>query len=679
MKYDHWAVAPAQGQAIPGVPELVGRVLAARGVRDEAEAREFLRCDPGLFEDPMGMKDMDRAVARLRRALENKETIAIYGDYDVDGVTATCLLYDFFRRQGANVLWYIPRRLEDGYGLNPGGLDGLKERGAELVVTVDCGITAVDEVEYAKKLGMEVIVTDHHACKEVLPAAVAVVDPHRPDCPYPFKGLAGVGVALKLAMALGADWKDYVDLAALGTVADVMPLTGENRAIVHWGLEAINASPRPGVRALLDAAGAEDRVTAVTLGYTLAPRLNAAGRLGVTEVSVELLLSPTYGEAEAPAEELCGLNRRRQALEGDIFEQCATLVERQMSQDAAIVLAGEGWHQGVVGIVASRLAERFRRPAFMIAIDVIRGVRMGKGSCRSYGGVCLFDALESCADLLEGYGGHAMAAGFTVLEENVPALRQRLCAWVAEHREEGLGSQLRVDVELPDAQPLTVEAVESLELLEPFGAGNPKPVFALPRTGLIAMDEVGVDGKHLRLRLQSREDRLSAIFFSYPKTAWGYHPGDRVDVAFSPQINEYHGKRSVQLVLQDVRDVADALRERQLYDRYRQGETLTPGEARALIPTRSEFEALWRYLRAEAPLRLESAFHLTRCLTQATELRESPGRAMIGLEVFAERGLLTVETAAGDCFHIALRPKGPKVDLEESPILTELRAWAEEG
>lgn len=679
MKYDNWAVVPNRGRPLDGVGELVGRVLAARGIVGEEAAREFLRCDPGLFQDPMKMKDMDKAAARLERAIADGETIAVYGDYDVDGVTATCLLYDFFRRRGAKALWHIPRRLEDGYGLNRSGLDALKEQGAQVVVTVDCGITAVDEVEYAKSLGLDVIVTDHHACKEVLPGALAVIDPHRPDCTYPFKGLAGVGVALKLAMALGADWKTYVDLAALGTVADVMPLTGENRAIVRQGLAAINTAPRPGIRALLDAAGAEERATAVTLGYTLAPRLNAAGRLGVTEISVALLLSPTYLEAQSLAEELCELNHQRQALEGEIFRVCAARAEEEAAEDAAIVLAGEGWHQGVVGIVASRLAERLHRPTFMIAVDTVHGVRMGKGSCRSYGGVCLFDALESCADLLEGFGGHAMAAGFTVREENIPALRRRLCQWVAAHRTEGAESVLTVDVELPDTRLLNVEEVEGLDILEPFGAGNPKPVFLLPRASVIAMDEVGAEGKHMRLRLRSRDDRLAAIFFSYPKEEWAYRLGDRVDVAFTPQINSYHGKKSVQLVLQDVRDVAELLCERQLYRKFREGEALTPREARALIPTRSEFEALWRYLRAEAPLWMESAAHLSYRLAQTMELQESLGRTMVGLEVFAERGLLTVETAAKDCFNVTLRPKGPKVELEESPILAALNQRAAEG
>ena len=679
MKYDHWAVAPRVGPAIPGVPELVGRVLAARGISDGETARAFLRCDPGLFEDPMGLKDMDKAVARLKRALENRETIAVYGDYDVDGVTATCLLYDYFYRAGAETLWYIPRRLEEGYGLNKSGLDALKAQGADVVVSVDCGITAVDEVEYAKAIGLDVIITDHHACKDALPDAVAVIDPHRPDCTYPFKGLAGVGVALKLAMALGADWRRYIDLAALGTVADVMPLTGENRAIVHQGLAVINATPRPGLRALLEAAGAGEKTTAVTLGYTLAPRLNAAGRLGVTEISVALLLSRNLDEAQPLAEELCNLNRRRQGLEGDIFQSCVGRVESELEGDSAIVLAGEGWHQGVVGIVASRLAERYRRPAFMIAVDTVQGKRMGKGSCRSYGGVCLFDALESCADLLEGYGGHAMAAGFTVLEENIPALREKLCQWVAAHRDELGGNPLQIDVELPDATLLTVEAVEGLDVLEPFGAGNPKPVFLLSRANLIAMDEVGQEGKHLRLRLRSRDNRLPGIFFSYPKTDWDYRLGDRVDVAFAPQINDYHGKKSVQLVLQDLRLTGEHAPDSQVYQKYRQGRLLTPREASGLIPTQGEFAALWRYLKAEAPLSMESAPHLSYCLARTMEVQESLGRTMIGLEIFAERGLLDLVWETVDRFNVTLRPRGAKVDLEASPILIALRAQAALG
>lgn len=676
MRYANWEVASAAGEAPAELGALVAKVLAARGIVDAGEAKEFLRADVGLLREPDGLKDMDKAVARLERAMERGETIAVYGDYDVDGVTATCLLFDFFCRRGAKALWYIPRRLEDGYGLNCRGLDALKAQGAQVVVTVDCGITAVDEVEYAKSLGMEVIVTDHHACKDDLPAAVAVVDPHRPDCPYPFKGLAGVGVALKLAMALGARLDDYADLAALGTVADVMPVLDENRAIIHRGLELMNTTPRLGVQALLESAGAAAPVTAVTLGYTLAPRLNAAGRLGVTEISVELLLSRDPDQAQALARELCDLNRRRQALEGDIFQDCIDRVDREVGDDPAIVLAGEGWHQGVVGIVASRLAERFHKPTFMISLSG----GMGKGSCRSAGGISLFQGLESVAELLEGYGGHAMAAGFTVKEENIPALRARLNAWVEENRKEGdAESALRVDVALPNAELLTVEEVAALDVLEPYGAGNPKPVFTLPRTTLIDMERVGAEGKHMRLRFRSKSQRLAAIFFSCPKEDWDFAPEDRVDVAFTPQINEFRGRRTVQLVVQDVRQTAGrGERDREVYQKYRQGETLSAAEAQSLIPSREEFEALWRQLRAQAPFTLEPVGQMPRWAVQLTRRPGCLARTMVGLEVFSERGLIDLENGSGRV-SVTLRPRGPKVDLEQSPILMELRALAGEG
>ncbi len=674
MKYVNWEAAPAPAGPWKGVPRLVGLVLAARGIADEAGARDFLRTDAGLLHDPLALRDLDKAAARLEQAIEAGETIAVYGDYDVDGVTSTCLLTLFFRARGAKVLCYIPRRLEEGYGLSRAGLDALYEQGAKVVVTVDCGITAADEVEYAKELGLEVIITDHHACKDPLPDAVAVVDPHREDCPYPFDGLAGVGVALKLAMAMGARFEDYADLAALGTVADVMPLVDENRAIVSQGLIQMERRPRPGIQALLEAAGAEEKITAVTLGYTLAPRINAAGRLGVTQVAVDLLLSRSLEEAMPLARELCELNRRRQALEGEIFDVCAQRVADEAGEDRAIVLSAEGWHQGVVGIVASRLADRFQKPAFMISLSG----GMGKGSCRSAGGLSVFQALRSVQDLLEGFGGHAMAAGFTVREENIPALRARLNDWVERQGPELGTSSLHVDVALPDAGLLTAREVEALELLEPFGAGNPKPVFTLSRAALSGMSRVGVEGKHMRLNLRCREQKLGAIFFSCPKAGWEFQEDDRVDVAFTPQINDFRGKRSVQLVVQDLRPAAGEDWDRGVLDKYRAGQALTPDEARAITPSRAEFEGLWRYLRARSPVIADSPVGMSRAWARQTGCDESLGRTVVGLDVFRERGLIDL-SGDREALSVTVLPRGPKVVLEESPILIQLHAWAEEG
>ncbi|MEG2120324.1 MAG: single-stranded-DNA-specific exonuclease RecJ, partial [Pseudoflavonifractor sp.] len=343
---------------------------------------------------------MDKAVARIEKALRDGEKIAVFGDYDVDGITSTCLLTHYLRGRGGYVRPYIPNRLDEGYGISREAVAFLHEKGITLMVTVDCGITAVEETQYAAELGMDVVITDHHECKDVLPPAVAVVDPHRRDCDYPFTELAGVGVALKLVMALGgtAQFTEYVDLAAIGTVADVMQITGENRAIVAIGLAQLCPSKRPGLRALLREAGVEGKpVTTVTIGYSLAPRLNAAGRMGQAEVAARLILTEDEGQAQGLAQQLCDLNRERQNVEGGICEGCMEQLDREPSlAQYAIVMSGSDWHQGVVGIVASRLAEKYGAPAFMICVQDGKG----KGSCRSYGNLNLFEALEACSDLL---------------------------------------------------------------------------------------------------------------------------------------------------------------------------------------------------------------------------------------------------------------------------------------
>ena len=509
MKYRQWndlPPAPSGALEAAGIPGLCARVLAARGVTDPAEAHRFLYEEAPLH-DPMEMRDMDKAVSRLRQAIADGEPIAVYGDYDVDGITAASLLTLFLRGEGAAVLPYIPNRLEEGYGLNQGAMEKLAAQGAKLVVTVDCGITALEETRYAQSLGLDVIITDHHECKETLPPALAVVDPHRPDCPYPFKSLAGVGVSLKLCLALAGPERQgellsaYADLAALGTVADVMSLTDENRTIVRRGLSTLPHTTRPGLLALLRESGAEGKALSSTLvGYTLAPRINAAGRMGCSEVALELLLTDDPQRGEELAQKLCSLNRQRQELEGDIFSQCDILVDSLPTGERdALVLAGDSWHQGVVGIVASRLTEKYACPAFMICLTEGRG----KGSCRSYGNINLFALLEGCTDLLESFGGHELAAGFTILEENIPPFRQRINQLTRQARQEKPAvTTLSVDCVLPDPTLLTQEEVEALSLLEPYGPGNPKPIFRLDRCAVTGLTQVG-NGKHMKLKLSA--------------------------------------------------------------------------------------------------------------------------------------------------------------------------------
>lgn len=678
MKYEQWA-EPRSEAALPRqgtLPKLVRRVLYARGIETEEAAREFLRTDLGLLKDPFLMKDMDKAAARLEEALEKDEKIAVYGDYDVDGVTSTCLLCDFFTARGAEPLWYIPRRLEEGYGVSKAGLDWLKERGAQVIVTVDCGITALEEADYARSIGLTMIVTDHHTCKETLPDAYAVVDPHRPDCPYPFKPLAGVGVALKLAMAMGGRFEDYAELVALGTVADVMPLVDENRAMVYQGLKRFEEGPvRPGVEALLNAAEYRDKVTAVTLGYTLAPRINAAGRLGVTEEAMGLLLSRDMAEAGAYADRLCQLNRRRQELEAEIFALCEQEMEKpEHAASPVVLLSGEGWHQGVVGIVASRLAERYHKCAFIVSFDE-KG--LGKGSGRSAGGISLVNALGSAQAELVEFGGHAMAAGFTVRREKLEDLRCALSEYVTAHRAAGEGAALEVDVALEDLNELTERKVEALDILEPFGAGNPKPVFTLSGGTLVDPTRVGLQGKHVRFRLCDGERTLAAIFFACPQEDWRFRSGDRVDVAFAPQINEFRGRRSVQLVVKDVRDAQGwGQVDRQLLQKYREGAELAPTEARALIPLRREFAALWRCIAAGGSYFSAEPLALARSMAEATGQETSLAKTQVCLDVFQERGLLEWAYVQ-QRVEIIVTPREEKADLNASPILRKLQGAAE--
>ena len=681
MKYRQWNnLPPADPSTLEaaGIPALCARILSARGYTDPEEARRFLYEEPRL-QDPLTMADMEKAVERLSSALRRGETIAVYGDYDVDGITATCLLTDFLRREGGQVIPYIPNRLEEGYGLNREAVEKLRDQGARLVVTVDCGITAVAETEYARSLGLDVIITDHHECKETLPEALAVVDPHRSDCPYPFKQLAGVGVALKTAMALaGPDRTEellerYGDLAALGTVADVMQLTGENRAIVRRGLSVLPNTPRPGLRALIREAGAEGKtLSSISVGYTLAPRINAAGRMGCSQVALELLLTEDRLRGEELARELCALNRQRQELEGDIFSQCDLLVDALPTGERdALVLSGETWHQGVVGIVASRLTEKYAVPAFMICIQEGRG----KGSCRSYGGINLFTLLEGCADLLEAYGGHELAAGFTILEENIPAFRTRVNALTRAAREEKPPvTALTVDCPLEDPALLTQEEVESLSLLEPYGPGNPKPVFCLDRCSLAGLTQVG-NGKHMKMRLSAAGKNLDAIFFSATAEEMGVADNQRVDVCFYPQINEYKGWRSVQLQVCDLRPARTrAQAEEELFRRLMEGEPLSPAEAASLLPSRQEFANLWRYLRSrreEGPIE-DTAQRLARSVARVCGERETFMRTQVCLAVFHDRGLIQMEKTA-DHLRIQVRQDTVKVNLEEAELMRRLR------
>ena len=685
MKYARWMGGSCDERALlrlreAGYPELLSAVLAARGVSGPEEAALFLERDRELSWSPLLMKDMDKAVARIEAAIANRERIAVFGDYDVDGITSTVLLVDYLRSRGADCTKYIPRRVEDGYGLGREPLRTLRERGVSLVITVDCGITGVEEARYAGEIGLDLVITDHHECKERLPEAVAVVDPKRPDCPYPFKHLAGVGVALKLVLALGEQREEalfarYCTLAAIGTVADVMQMSGENRVIVYRGLEAIGNTDFLGLRALLRETGLTDRaVTSTQIGFVLSPRINAAGRMGEAELAADLLLTDDPEQAETLARELCELNRERQAVEQEIFAQAVEQIEYLPPDErSALVLSSEVWHQGVVGIVASRLSEKYSCPSFMIHLQ--NGV--GKGSCRSYGGFNLFAALESCADLLLDFGGHELAAGFNIREEDIPAFRRRMnrCARGFAGGERPVSS-LEADAVIRRPDCICLEEVEELSRLEPYGAGNERPVFILPGAKVDALQNVG-QNRHLKLRLEKNGRRLDAIFFSTTAAECGVAAGMRVDAAFHLQVNEFRGSASVQLQLIDIRPaLGPSVREREcleLVERLVAGGDVTEREACRLLPRREQFVSLWRAIEhmEREELCEGGRLPMLRSLAAALDGTESFLRTALGVEVFAERGLITV-VIEGE--RMSLRPQsGRRADLEESVHIEALR------
>ncbi len=678
MKYGFWNVAgysPADAERLrrAGFSPLTAAVLCSRGHREPEEAAAFLSADAPL-PDPLALLDMDKAVRRVRQALADGERMAVFGDYDVDGITATCLLSQFLRDCGADCRTYIPCRTEEGYGLNRPAIDSLAAQGVTLILTVDCGITALEEADHCRALGVDLIVTDHHECKGQLPDAVAVVDPHRPGDPYPHRSLAGVGVAFKLAAAVCGDQEAvlerFCDLVCLGTVADVMPLLGENRVFVSRGLERLNAAPCPGLAALMRECGCDRQpVTASTIGYVLAPRINAAGRMGQVELAVELFCTGSPARAAQLADGLCQLNRQRQAVEAEIYDQAVARLAG-VSEPAAIVLADERWHQGVVGIVASRLAEEYRCPTFLICLDGAHG----KASSRSYGGFNLFASLESLSGLLESYGGHELAAGFTIARDRIDDFRRAVTAQADDFRRSGsFRCALEIDCEV-EPPLLTLPNVAALDQLEPCGAGCPRPVLLLRRLTVEQMSEVG-GGRHLRLRLRRNGHCMNAIFFSTTILRAGIGVGDQVEVAFTPQINEFRGSRTVQLNVVDIRaaEAGQYVRERELYTRCRSGQ-LTADEAGLLLPQRPEFVAVWRYLAShsrDGGLE-DDCCCMSRKISRYAGIPASFVRTKICLDVFAEQGLIDLRQT-GRTVHITLTSGGRKVNLDGSRILMRLK------
>lgn len=539
-----------------GVPPIIATVLLNRGIE---EPENFINPTEDALLDPFLMRGMNEAVDRILKALDNHEKIAIYGDYDVDGITSTAIMVKFLRTHKADVTYYIPDRLDEGYGINKGAIDKIADSGVTLLITVDCGITAVSEIEYAKTKGIDTIITDHHECKDEVPDAYCLLNPKQSGCEYPFKKLAGVGVAFKLLQALTLKMRfhmrelieEYVDLVAIGTVADVMHLVGENRIIVKKGLELLSYTMNKGIRALADVAEIDlSNVQTGTIGFAIAPRINAAGRMGDPRCAVELLLATDDMTAKRYAEKLNNENRERQETEIKILEDALYMIENTPSykEDFVLVLSHEGWHHGIIGIVASKISERFNKPCILISTDE----KTGKGSGRSIKSFNLFRALENSQDYLLKFGGHELAAGLSISCENIEPFRTKINDYAKETlTEEDFIPLLYLDSELPP-QYINMNTAEKLSVLEPYGMGNASPVFYAKNMTVIQKRALS-DGKHIKLTLRSDDFVIDAVGFNMGELNELIKTDDVIDIAFNIDINIYRGMRQLQVLLKDVK------------------------------------------------------------------------------------------------------------------------------
>lgn len=663
MSHKEWKIPNAAIKSMTlenaGYSPLLSRILSARGIKTPGEAEIYLARDKALLNDPMLLEDMHKAVSRITEAEKNHEKIVIYGDYDVDGITASCMLCDFFLRRGADCHIYIPDRLDEGYGLNCEAVRALHAEGVGLIITVDCGITACREAGLASSLGMDIIITDHHECPGELPKATAVIDPKHQNSKYPFDALAGVGVAFKLICAVegesGALLSRYSDLVAVGTVADVMSLTGENRALVYAGLEKLRTDPHPGFAALLKEARAANKpINASIISFVLAPRINAAGRLCQTETSIRLFMAKDAREAAACAKELCELNCRRQELETKVWDDAMEELGGKSPQ-SPIVLKSPDWHPGVAGIAASRLAETFAVPTVVICLDE----GMGKGSCRSFGDFNLFDALSACADLLEGFGGHAFAAGLNIKEEKIDDFCHALGGYYGANPPKTRPA-LEPELEIEDFSTLTLAGVQALDCLEPCGSGNPRPLICLLNARLEAINPIG-GGKHLRLRVGKSGDSMDCLLFAHSLSDMKVSKGETVDICFTPQINEFNSSKSVQLLLADIRPAESR----------EHCQAILNGEAAleklvAHRPCREELGCAWRSLTDMGGSFSGNVEDLKdRCGELSRET------LCMCLKIFDELGLLSL-SAAGGRISAEINYRVEKTELDKSPLFRSL-------
>ena len=646
---------------------LLAGILAARGITDPTEALTLLAGEEEL-SDPMLLTDMDKACARILEAIDKEQTIVVYGDYDVDGVTATALLYQHLKGMGASVKCMLPSREGDGYGLSKNAIQSIHDKGCQLIVTVDNGISALEEAEFAASLGVDLIVTDHHLPHDALPKAVAVVDPRRADDHSPFKGLCGAGVAFKLCAALDGcppeEMLDYCgDLAAVGTVADVMPLTGENRTLVKAGLKSLQQTDRPGISALLEEVGLEGKpITAENVSYAIAPRINAAGRMDNAVTALQLVLCEDEERAEELAHKLNEINVARQETEQEIVKAAQEQLDAEPAilEDRVILIWGRDWHPGVIGIVASRLVEKTGRPVIVVSVDE-HGE--GKGSGRSVQGFNLHQCIASCEDILLRFGGHAMAAGLSVREENLPELRRRLNEWAARECAVLFTPPLECDLSI-HLDRITVESVRRLEQLAPYGAENPTPVFVLEKAVIDGIFSVS-EGKHCRLRLRQGNASIYAVWFGMPPEQLPYTMGDVVDAAVN--LSVYESLRGAQLSgrileLHPAGFGNAAAEQTALVQALRRGTPLSAEQKARIAPERSDIITVYRELQA----RRWHAEDLQPLFAKLGE--ENTGKILVAITALEQVGLIAVRERGGAKFWELVPAEGKK-NLADAPIL----------
>lgn len=698
-----------------GISEICASLLYNRGYKTNQDVKSFLNFEDILMYSPLILKDVEKAASRIKDAIDNGERIVIYGDYDVDGVTSVTTLYLYLKNLGAQVSYYIPNRVGEGYGLSNDAIKLLSTYGVSLIITVDTGITAINEVEYARSLGIDIVVTDHHECQEQIPDAVAVVNPHRDDCEYPFKQLAGVGVIFKVICAyeilyvFGKDneidavksiYYRFADLVAIGTIADVMPIVDENRMIVKLGLSILEKSPRLGLLALMETAALGSnpnvrpaidnskqsrprKINSTYIGFTIAPRINAAGRISSATRAVELLLSDDVNQAAELALELCEINYQRQKEENKIAEEAYQKIEKHLdvSSQKVIVVEDDEWMQGVVGIVSSKVTDKYGLPSILISFDgasegEASGLDIGKGSGRSIKGFNLVEALAYSKDTLVKFGGHELAAGLSIRRKDIPAFREKINEYAESVlSEEDLYYTIEADREL-SFEDITLNLAKELSVLEPFGNANPTPNFIMRGVKVMRAYLIG-SGNHTKFVFEHNGKTVSAIIFHKSYFNLRINEGDMVDLLFSLDVNKFNGVESVQLILQDIRHSDEYLayfeNENLLYSAVRKGKKYL--ESDNLIPTREDFAVVYTLLRREFRTGndMMTEVEMFKKISAIKDANIRLAKLKLILEILNELKICTVEEISPRIYRYDIYFNSEKTNIEKSSILKKIK------